>query len=493
MNQEMEALLSLIESDMGEAAGARFVRVAAEYFQASASPSRPVSTRLTAPEIMARLEGAFPEGPGELAAVVERLESVVVAESNWLYHPRYMGHQVTAPLPAAVWADSVTSALNQSVAVQEMSPVITVIERQIIQWMTGLVGWGAEAGGTMTSGGTEATFTALLAARARLLPDAWENGLQGELPVVLCGEHSHYAVTRAVAELGLGLKRAIVVPSRGFRMDVVALRERLNSLRDRKIPIMAVVATAGSTATGSFDPIAAIADVCEEFGVWLHVDGAHGASALLSARHRGVFDGIERADSIAWDPHKMMLMPLSAGVLLVRKEAELEAAFSQKAPYLFHGSAEGRTPDQGARSFQCSRRSDALKLWVALHRYGTAAFGVLYDYLCGLAVELYELIRAHPKFEAIHSPECNILCFRYVGNDNHRNFGNELDAGLELDSLNLRLRKEYNTAGTGWITSTVLDGRRVLRVTLINPRIRSDHLAALIDELEETASRMGAS
>lgn len=482
MNPDLEQLLQAIEKDMSSAAASSFTALAANYFSRSATTRRQVSTRLAPEQLAERFSAGFPEQMTPLADVVNKLANDVVDQSNWLYHPRYMGHQVTPPLPAAVWAEPVIAALNQSVAVQEMSPAVTMVETQIVRWMAGLAGYSERAGGTLTSGGTEATFTALLAARAHAMPDAWENGLAGELPVILCGEHAHYAVTRAAAQLGLGLKRVVLIPSRDFRMDVSELAARMDGLAREGKRIMAVVATAGSTPTGSFDDLAAIADLCEQRDVWLHVDGAHGASALLSPTRHALLRGIERAHSIAWDPHKMMLMPLSVGVLLVRDEADLTAAFRQRAPYLFNPHEGSRSWDQGSRSFQCSRRGDALKLWVALQRYGTRAFGLLYDHLCDLALELNQLLHATDGFEVLHEPQCNILCFRYRG----RGDGSE----AALDELNLRLRTEYNTRGTGWITSTVLNGRRVLRTTLINPRIRREHLQALVAELSEMADGM---
>jgi hypothetical protein len=149
---------------------------------------------------------------------------MLLDDINRLAHPMYIGHQVSAPLPVAVWTDALISALNQSLAVREMSPSFTPLEHQVVAWLTDLVGWDDHAGGTMTSGGTEATFTALLAARSRAVPDVWTNGMPSNAPVVICGEHTHYAVTRAAGELGLGLKRVVVIPSRDYRMDVDALR-----------------------------------------------------------------------------------------------------------------------------------------------------------------------------------------------------------------------------------------------------------------------------
>jgi L-2,4-diaminobutyrate decarboxylase len=333
----------------------------------------------------------------------------------------YMGHQTSAPLAAGMWMESVISALNQSLAVREMSPTATMIEHQLVRWFSRLIGYGDNSGGTMTSGGTEANFTALLAARNHALPDAWEKGVGDDPPVVLYGEHAHYAVTRAIGQLGLGRRHGISIPSRDYRLDVDKLVDALARARSDGKRVMAVVATAGSTATGSFDDLEAIATVCRERDLWLHVDAAHGASALLSANPPRALNGLRHARTLAWDPHKGMLLPLAAGMVLAREERDLDGAFAQQAPYLFSGPAAGsgptpaRIPDQGVRSFQCSRRADVLKVWFVIQRYGAAALGEIYDHLCATARNLYEAIEEHAEFENLHEPESNILCFRHVG------------------------------------------------------------------------------
>jgi L-2,4-diaminobutyrate decarboxylase len=490
------SVLADIESDESAAAASSFVKLAVDYFASARAAEGPVSTPLAPAEVARRFDEPLPASGRPLAEVVERLRRDVLPHSNRLCHPRAMGHQVSAPLPAAVWTESLVAALNQSGAVWEMSPVGTVIETRVVRWMCDLAGYGEGAGGTFTSGGTEATFAALLAARAAVLPDAWRAGIGPVAPVVLHGEHAHYAVARAVGELGIGTENAIAIPSRGLRMDVVALEEEIEKHRARGRPIVAVVATAGSTATGSFDDLGTIGRLCERHRLWLHVDGAHGASALLSPSHRHRLAGIERARSIAWDPHKMMLAPLAASVVLVRDERDLEAGFSQKAPYLFH--REGRGWDQGVRSFQCSRRLDAVKVWVALQRYGADGLGALYDRLCATARGMHAAIAARRDFEALHEPESNILCFRYRGGEAGGEPGGRgvLDGGPaggdeRLDALNLRLREAYNRSGEGWITTTLLGGRRVLRVAIMNPRTTAadtervlDGLAALARTLE---------
>lgn len=477
----IDTLLAELERDAAFDAGALFVQLAADYLAENAAGQVPVWPVTPPEELLARFAGPLPLGGSSLADVVARLRDEVIPAAIRLSHPMYLGHQVSAPLPAGVWAEMIASVLNNSLAVREMSPGGTALETALVRGLAQLVGFGAGAGGTFTSGGTEATFTALLAARAAALPDAWERGLGEDPPVLVCGEHAHYAVTRAAGELGLGTSRAISVPSRDWRMDEDALEATLDRLRAEGRRVMAVVATAGSTPTGSFDDLGRMGRICDERGLWLHVDAAHGASALFSSKHRHRLQGLDRARSIAWDPHKMMLVPLSAGMVLVREERDLEAAFAQRAPYLFHGS-EGRVPDQGIRSFQCSRRFDALKVWVALQRYGADGIGALYDRLCEVTSALHAEIGLRSEFAALHVPESNILCFRYVG-----------DGTLSvqsLDALNRDLRERYNRSGAGWITTTVLDGRRVLRVTVMNPRSTAAHAALLLDGLAAEAERL---
>ena len=470
----IDDVMAALEQDASAEAAAEVVALATRYFDATRRGAGPVSAGPAPNAAAARFDEPMPEHGTDLASIMARVERDIVADANRLGHPMYMGHQVSFPLSTAVWTDVIISTLNQSLAVEEMSPTLTPLEHRVIGWMCEAVGFPAGSGGTLTSGGTEATFTALLAARARALPDSWMNGVSEPRPVVLCGEHTHYAVTRAVAELGLGMRSAIAVPSRDYRMDVDALDRELRQMMDRGVTVMAVVATAGHTATGAFDDLDTIGQLCESLGVWLHVDGAHGATAVLSERHRHRVRGIERAHSIAWDPHKMMLLPLPAGMLLVRSERALQAAFAQRAPYLFHGTDDSsRIRDQGVRSFQCSRRADVLKLWVVLQRLGRRGIADLHDHLCDLAIRVRDELAVHPEFEILHEPDSNILCFRYRGD--------RPADDPSLDDLNREIRERYNRSGVGWVTSTLLNGRRVLRVTMMNPRSTQAHIRAMVE------------
>ncbi len=477
-----EDLNAAVDADCTREAGSLFVDAVARYFEQTGRGDGPVSVTAGHTEPWATFDEAMPVEGRSLAEIVGRLEGEFLAGANRLAHPMYMGHQVASPLPAAVWTEAVIAALNNSVAVSEMSPTGTAVEKNVIRWMCDLAGFGADAGGTLTSGGLEATHTALLAARAALEPEAWKRGLTGATPLIFCGEHAHYAISRAGGELGLGTDNVRAVPSLNWKMDVLALTDMLDEAQAEKRRVMAVVATAGHTATGSFDDLDAIGAICEERGLWFHVDGAHGASALFSSTHAARLRGIERARTVAWDPHKMMLVPLAAGALIAREERDLTAAFAQRAPYLFHEAEGTRSADQGTRSFMCSRRVDALKVWVTLQRYGASGLGALYDHLCALATSLHGMIGARTDFVALHVPESNILCFRWLPGD--------VTDEPTLDWLNRRLRECYNASGRGWITSTVLNGRRVLRVTLMNPRTQEPHLAELLDGLAAEGARL---
>jgi len=463
----IDDILAELEADTSLEVGEIFAGVTARYFESTRSGEGQVSTPRSAEELARRFDEELPRDGRPVAEIIERLEREVLADANKYYHPMYMGHQTSAPLPVGVWMESVISALNQSLAVWEMSPTATLIEHQIVRWLSGLAGYGEGAGGTATSGGTEANFTAMLAARNAAVPGAWEDGLGADPPYVVYGEHAHYAVTRAVGELGIGRKRGISIPSRDYKINLDLLVAALDRLGDEGKPVMAVVATAGTTATGSFDDLETIGSLCDERGIWFHVDAAHGASGLLSARPPRSLKGLRHSRSLAWDPHKMMLLPLATGMVLTRNERDLEGAFAQQAPYLFHAGKSERVIDQGIRSFQCSRRADVLKLWVAIQRFGTRGLGSLYDHLCDTARLLYDAIEERDDFENLHQPESNILCFRYRGSD----------------ALNRELRPRYNKEGSGWITATVLDGRPVLRVTMMNPRTGPQHIKALLDGL----------
>lgn len=462
--------------------GHRLVDAMADYL--TGVEARPVSTPRSPSDLRARFREPLPRDGRPADEVWIDVWENVVGDAIHLAHPMYMGHQVAPPLPHAVLADAMASLLNQSVAVWEMSPTGTTVEGQVIRWMTELAGYPAAADGTLTSGGSVANLTGLLAAREARFPGVWRGGVaasdEGRRAVLLAAGHTHYSVERTAGLMGMGSDAVVGVAERDGKMDPAALADTLRVVRrEGRVPF-AVSATAASTGTGQFDPLDEIASVCAREGVWLHVDAAHGGSFLLSERLRGRLRGIERADSLSWDPHKMLWMPISAGAVLVRDGRHLDAAFQQAAPYLFHPRpGEERSCDAGKRTLQCSRRFDALKLWVCLRHLGTAHFAALLERTVANTEQLHALLRAAPDFEPAHAAESNILCFRHLPAE----VASRTPA--EIDAFQTALRERYNASGRGWITATVLDGRKTLRVTLINPHTGPEHLHRLLAGLRE--------
>jgi L-2,4-diaminobutyrate decarboxylase len=438
--------------------------------------ARPVVAWASPKELAAR--PVFAVDPGSASPDnFEPLARAFAEGSIQLHHPRYAGHQVCPPFAAGALAELAIATLNNSTAVWEMSPAATIIEKNVIRWLCEQIGYPDAAGGTTVSGGSAANLTALLAARHRWRADG-EN--VGKTPVVICAETAHYSVARAVAILGSGIRVVEVPVDDRYRMVAAEAEQLLAAMEGTDQSPMAIVATAGSTATGSFDALAVFAGLRDRYRTWLHVDAAHGASAVLSKRLRHLVDGLGRADSLSWDPHKMMWMPLSTSVVLVREESWLREAFRSDAPYLFHRDREGL--DLGAMTIQCSRRADAVKLWLALNTIGSDAIAAAMERVADLAGEFHAMIERAHDFEAMHAPEFNILCFRYRPGT--------MKDGEALDALNERIRQRLLESGAGWITTTKLKGRRALRVTLINPATTAADLEAILGMLRDLAGEL---
>jgi L-2,4-diaminobutyrate decarboxylase len=397
------------------------------------------------------------------------LVNLLAKYSNHLHHPSYMGHQVCPPFPTAVAADFVISALNQSTAVWEMSPIGTVIEKEVVRWLADRAGYPEEAEGTAVSGGSAANLTALLAARAH-----WLQHGQSERPIIVASADAHYSIARAATIMGVPAENVIKVPTDdAHRMDLHELESALEAAGEEGGSLLAIVATSGSTATGAFDDLEAIGKLRDRYETWLHVDAAHGASVLLSDSLRHLVRGLDRADSLAWDPHKMLWMPLSLGVVLVRDGNWLRRAFDADAPYLFH--ADRASENLGEMTIQCSKRADAVKLWLALKLHGTQPFTEALEKVTAVTRYLYDRVRDADDFEPMHEPQFNIFCFRHRGSD----------------ALNAEIRERLIRSGEAWITSTILKGRRVLRVTMINPATEQSHVDAMLESVRRIAREIG--
>lgn len=415
---------------------------------------------------------------------VELAKQVFDSGQN-LHHPRYIGHQVPASIPLAGLFDAIGSVTNQVMAIYEMGPWATSVERAMVDVVGRQIGLvPGEFDGLVTHGGSLANLTALLTARNVSLGEAWESGLasaDGQSPVLVCHQHAHYSVARTAGVLGLGTGNIVrVLTDERGRMDPAQLRAVLERLRNENRPVVAVCACACATPIGAFDPLDDIADVCEECGVWLHVDAAHGGAAAFSAKYRHLVEGLARADSVVVDAHKMMFMPaLCAFVFYKNREHRFEA-FQQEAPYLFDPSAPGMAEfDSGMKTLECTKRAATFGLWGTWSLFGPELFEDLVDRTFDLGREFHHMLDEAADFEPLHQPECNIVVFRYLP-EWLRNQPPEA-----IGNFQLKLRRSIIESGKFYIVPIKPDGIGALRVTIINPLTTTEDLSELMQTLRE--------
>ncbi|MEU6578079.1 lysine decarboxylase DesA [Streptomyces sp. NPDC046805] len=405
---------------------------------------------------------------GDTAAVLDELEDVYLRDAVFFHHPRYLAHLNCPVVIPAVLGEAVLSAVNSSLDTWDQSAGGTLIERKLIDWTAARIGLGPSADGVFTSGGTQSNLQALLLAREEAKTDDL-----AELRV-LTSEVSHFSVTKSARLLGLAPDAVVSLPvDHDKRLQTVALARELERCARDGLTVMAVVATAGTTDFGSIDPLPEIAELCDRFGVWLHVDAAYGCGLLVSRRHRGRIDGIERADSVTVDYHKSFFQPVSSSAVLVRDAHTLRHA-TYHAEYLNpRRMTEERIPNQVDKSLQTTRRFDALKLWMTLRTMGADGIGALFDEVCDLAAAGWELLAADPRFDVVVRPSLSTLVFRCVPA--------EIADPAEIDRANLYARGALFASGAAVVAGTKVDGRHYLKFTLLNPETTPADIAAVLD------------
>jgi L-2,4-diaminobutyrate decarboxylase len=477
--------------------GTDFVRVMGRYLDAS----RGGETRVlgaTDPKALLDKAREFlrPGAQGDdPEATFGTLARVFLESSNHLHSPRYMGHQVSTAIPAAAIAEAMGSVANQGMAIFEMGPFSTVAERALVEVLGERVGWArGEFDGIVTHGGTLANLTAILSARNRFHAGYWERGAQaarkrgeGLLPAIVTSADAHYSIARAAGILGLGTNQVLKAPlDERRRIDPAGLKRLLEEAPSRGFDVFCLVASCCTTPTGAFDPLEPLADLAEEYGLWLHVDGAHGASTLMSRAHRHLLQGVERADSLAWDAHKMMYVPALCTFLLYRRKADAFQAFRQDAPYLLNPEAPDETAvfDSAVRTIECTKRSMGMSLMGLWAMYGPSLFEDLIDATFGATRELYEMTRAAEDFEPCHEPQGNIFCFRYLPEGIRER--DEATRSAFQDAV----RKALVESGEYYITKTRLDGCSALRVTMMNPLSRTRDLEGLLTALRNRGNEI---
>jgi aromatic-L-amino-acid/L-tryptophan decarboxylase len=422
-----------------------------------------------------------PEEPAPIEDVLAEIEAKLIPYCAQVNHPGYFGLITPTPTPAGILADLVASALNQNVALYSIGPSAVAMERETVRWLAGLAGYGAGAGGNLTSGGTMANFIGMKLARDAVSGDrAQHGGVTGGI-AAYTSEERHVSVDKATDSVGFGRDMLRIIPTDDdFAIRIDLLEEAIERDQRAGIQPVCIVGMGGSTNTGAVDPLPRLREIADRAGAWLHVDAAYGGGMLVSREHAGVLDGLGLADSVTLDPHKWFYAPLDAGAILVRDERRLTASFGMQPAYL----ADRGDPDERynyfVHGFEQSRRFRSLKVWMSFKRYGTRTIGEWVDANVRHAARLHELATAREEFEVARKPAMSAICIGYRA------------GGLSPDeraALHATVARRVEESGRFWISTTVLKGRTWFRINPVNFRTRTEHVEALFDFLVEQCAR----
>jgi L-2,4-diaminobutyrate decarboxylase len=398
----------------------------------------------------------------------------VIDRSTHLHHPHYMGHQVGVVAPLTAVSSMLSALLNNGMAVYEMGLVSNPLEKIVTDLMAKHLGFNEKAGGILTSGGSLANLTALLAARAKKAKqDIWQEG-NGQKLAVLVSEEAHYCIDRAARIMGLGNEGVIKVPANAkFQMRTELLEKYYQEAEEKGFQVIAIIGSACSTSTGSYDNLVEIGQFAKEKNIWFHVDGAHGGAVIFSEKYKYKVNGIAYADSVTIDWHKMLLCPALVTALIFKDNDDSFQTFQQKAQYLWANQTSADWFNSGKRTFECTKLMMSVKVYSLLKTYGEEILSENVTYLYDLAASFKEMIEAHPQFELGVVPESNIVCFRLKNKEN-----------IEIQEI----RDGILAKGKFYIVQTKLHEQIYFRVSLMNPLTTIKDLEELLQEIENVAS-----
>jgi aromatic-L-amino-acid/L-tryptophan decarboxylase len=438
------------------------------------------------------LTGPLPERGTEPEALLRRTAQLLFDHSLFNGHPRFFGYITAPPAPIGILADFLGSAVNANVGGWLLAPAATEIEGQTVRWIATLIGYPAECGGLLVSGGNMANFVCFLAARAAKAGwDVRERGVAGDArrPLRVYGSaETHTWIQKAADLSGLGTASIRWIPTDArLRMDVAALRRHIETdIAAGDVPCL-VVGTAGSVSTGAVDPLPEISAICREHNVWFHVDGAYGGFAAAVPEAPDDLRGLSLADSVAVDPHKWLYAPIEAGCALVRDPDALRAAFAYHPPYYHFEERATNYVDYGPQN---SRGFRALKVWLGLKHAGAAGYRTMIADDIRLSQAMAEAVGRHPELQLM-TQELSITTFRYVPRDLRTNIG-EAPVETHLDALNRELLDRLQRGGEVFVSNAVIGGRYALRACIVNFHTSQADVEALPDIVARTGRRVDA-
>lgn len=382
-----------------------------------------------------------------------------------------LGHQISAPHPLSVLSSTLMVHLNNGMGVYEVGMTGNAMEMVIIKWLAGLFSLPAGTSGIITSGGSLGNMTALLTAKAQYLNKHPQISLD-KLTILVSGE-AHYSISRSIAILGIPAENLIkVAVDEKFRMRTDLLEDYYNNIANQEKVVFCVVGSSCSTSSGSFDDLASIASFTKQHGIWFHVDAAHGGPAIFSKRYKSLLEGIEHADSIVMDFHKMMSVPSLSTAVLYRKGWHANLTFTQNAKYLWQDQKREEWYNSGKRTFECTKPMTIINIYTLVRIYGKEIFEQQIDCQYDLARDCAGYLSALSDFELLCQPQANIVCFRYVGGNN-----------TDHNELNRQIQLAIIKDGTFYIVGTTSGDNYYLRISLMNTRSTLDDLKLLIRKI----------
>jgi aromatic-L-amino-acid/L-tryptophan decarboxylase len=426
-------------------------------------PKTPCLRRATPEEMERRVPADPPDAPRAFDELLAQLRDDVFPYMSRLDHPGYMAFIPACPTFPAALGDFMAAVLNPYVGTWMEAAGPSRLELVVLDWFASWIGYPDGASGVLVSGGSAANMTALACARETRL------GGPDDRAVIYLGAQAHSSMTRAWRLLGFTPEQVCTVATgpQG-RMCPRALARAIDADRAAGRRPLFVAAVAGATNTGAIDPLAEIADVCADRGVWLHVDGAYGGFAALTQRGRDALRGIELADSVTMDPHKWLYQPFDCGSLLVRDGDLLRRAFEIAPDYLKDAVPEtGEEVNFADRGLQLSRGARAIKIWLSLNYFGIDAFRDAIDRCLDTAALAEAFVRGEPDLELLSAASLGIVCFRARGS-----VGASED---EIERENAALVRAFEETGQGLVSSTRIDGRYAIRLCVMNHTTSADH------------------
>ncbi len=444
------------------------------------------SRRVLAPtrpgEVIAALPPRAPEEPESWDAIERDLDALVEPNLTHWQHPGYLAYFANTGSVPGIVGDFLAAGYNQVGILWRTSPVLTELEQVVVRWLVDLVGLPPDFDGQLADTASTGSLIALTAAREQAFPDVRKTGLAGQpRGVVYCSELAHSSIDKACVVLGLGTAGLRKIPvDAEFRMDAGALAAAIRRDRAEGLVPVAVVATAGTTTVTSVDPLSAIADLCAAEGIWLHVDAAYAGAAAAVPEMRPLFAGWERADSVLFNPHKWMFVPLECTTLLFRRMERVRQAFSIVPTYLETPEGAAGVREYMDYGIQLGRRFRALKMWMTLRTFGVSGVRARLTEHLDLARRLRAELERMPGIEIVAPTPFSVVAFRFA------------PAGStpeEADAANRRLLESINADGRTFISHAVVGGRYVLRAAIGSLRTERRHLETFLGALGEALER----